>query len=65
MKKERGAFAEVTFSAKFTNEYGFVCNEVIFTAKSGGRLCLTLFDVKPLNEDNLDESYYKAAESRL
>ena len=31
--------AHITFERKFTNEYGCVCNEIIFTAKSGGILC--------------------------
>lgn len=65
MNREHSGFSEVTFNAKFTNEHGCVCNEIIFTARSGAQLCLTLFDVKPLNEDNFDESYYKAAEETL
>lgn len=53
MNREHSGFSEVTFNAKFTNEHGCVCNEIFFTARSGAQLCLTLFDVKPLNEDNL------------
>lgn len=56
---------EVEFTQKFTNEFGCVCNEILFTAVNGNRLRLTLFDVKPLNADNLDKSYYAAAEETL
>lgn len=58
-------FVEVTFDPKFTNEYGCICNEIVFTSKNGNRLCLTLFDIKPLNRENLDESFYRAAEETL
>lgn len=57
--------ADITFEKKFTNEYGCVCNEIIFTAKSGGKLCLTLFDTKPLSEENLSEDFYRAAGETL
>ena len=57
--------SEVEFTRKFTNKFGCVCNEIIFTALNGNRLCLTLFDIKPLNSDNLDKSYYGAAEETL
>ena len=57
--------AHITFERKFTNEYGCICNEIIFTAKSGGILCLTLFDIKPLSEETLGEDFYRAAEETL
>lgn len=56
---------KVEFTQKFTNEFGCVCNEILFTAVNDNQLCLTLFDVKPLNADNLDKSYYAAAEESL
>ncbi len=56
---------EVEFTQKFTNECDCVCNEILFTAVNGNRLRLTLFDVKPLDADNLDGSYYAAAEETL
>lgn len=55
----------VEFTQKFTNEFGCVCNEFLFTSVNGNQLCLTLFDVKPLNADNLNKSYYAAAEETL
>ena len=55
----------VEFTQKFTNEFGCVCNEIVFTTKNGNKLCLTLFDVKPLNADDLDDSYYRAAEETM
>ena len=57
--------SEVEFTEKFTNEFDCVCNEIIFTAVNGNKLLLTLFDTKPLNADNLDNSYYGAAEETL
>ena len=65
MSKKHRWLADITFEQKFTNEFACVCNEIIFTAKNGGQPCLTLFDLRPLNEDNLDECYYKAAEKTL
>lgn len=55
----------VEFTQKFTNEFGCVCNEIVFTAKNGNQLILTLFDVKPLNADNLDDSCCQAAEETM
>ena len=57
--------SEVEFTRKFTNEFDCVCNEIIFTSVNGNKLLLTLFDTKPLNADNLDNSYYGAAEETL
>lgn len=57
--------AAVEFTQKFTNEFGCVCNEIIFTSKGGGMLCLTLFDIKPLGKDSLDDSFYLAVEETL
>ena len=57
--------SKVEFTGKFTSEFGCVCNEIIFTSVNGNKLCLTLFDIKPLNSDNLDNSYYGAAEETL
>ena len=56
---------KVEFTHKFTNEFGCVCNEIVFTTKNGNQLKLTLFDVKPLYADNLDDSYYQAAEDAM
>ncbi len=57
--------SEVDFTQKFTNEFGCVCNEILFTSANGNQLRLTLFDVKALNADNFDKEYYKAAEEAL
>ncbi|MCM1164614.1 MAG: hypothetical protein NC299_10280 [Lachnospiraceae bacterium] len=57
--------SNVEFTQKFTNEFGCVCNEIVFTAANGNKLCLTLFDIKPLNADNIDKGYYEYAEGTL
>ena len=57
--------SEIQSIQKFTNEFGCVCNEIIFTSKMGGKLSLTLFDVKPLDKSNLNEIFYLAAEETL
>lgn len=53
------------FTQKFTNEFGCVCNEILFTSVNSNRLLLTLFDVKALNADDLDRGYYESAEEAL
>lgn len=57
--------SDVEITQKITNESGCVCNEIVFTAENGNKLCLTLFDVEPINAEDLDESFYRAAEETL
>lgn len=53
--------SEVTVSGKPSSERGIFLNEIIFTHRNGNRLCLTLFDVKELDEESLYGEYYLAA----
>lgn len=64
-KEYQNWLEDIEITHKFTNEDGCVCNEIIFTAKNGNKLSLTLFDVKPLSEDTLADEYFQAVEERL